>query len=84
MILRILAAEHRGSHRLFLAFSDGTRGEVDVRPLLDDGPVFGPLRDPEFFGRAELDAVCGTVTWPNGADFAPESLRALVEEPAAV
>ncbi len=84
MILRILAAEHIGQHRLHLSFSDGTRGEVDVNPLLDDGPVFGPLRDPEFFGRAELDPVCGTMTWPNGADFAPEALRALVEEPAAV
>ncbi len=84
MILRILTVEHRGPHRLFLAFNDGTRGEVDVRPLFDDGPVFGPLRAPEFFGRAELDPVCSTVTWPNGADFAPEALRALVEEPAAV
>ncbi len=84
MILRILSAEVCGPHRLHLAFSDGTAGEVDVLPMLDGGPVFGPLRDPGYFGRAEVDPVCGTVVWPNGADFAPEALRALVEEPAAV
>lgn len=84
MILRILSAEVVGPHRLLLAFTDGTRGEVDVYPLLDDGSVFGPLREAEFFERAELDPVSGTVTWPNGADFAPEALRAAVEVPAGV
>ena len=78
MILRILAAEVCGPHRLLLSFDDGTRAAVDVRPLLDDGPVFGPLLDREYFGRVTLDPVCGTVVWPNGADLAPEALRALV------
>lgn len=82
MILRILAAEVCGAHRLLLSFSDGTRAEVDVRPLLDAGPVFGPLRDREYFARVTLDPVCGTVVWPNGADLAPEALRALVGEAA--
>ena len=80
MILRILAAEVCGPRHLRLAFTDGTRAEVDVGPLLDDGPVFGPLSDPGYFGRMSLDPVCGTVVWPNGADFAPEALRALVPE----
>jgi hypothetical protein len=59
-----------------LAFNDGTSKTVDVGPLLT-GPVFEPLRDPAYFARAELDRVCGTVTWPNGADFAPEALHEL-------
>ena len=46
---------------------------VDVTPLLQ-GPVFEPLHDPDFFYRVQLDPVCGTVVWPNGADFAPEYL----------
>ena len=83
MILHILAAEVCGPHRLWLSFSDGTQAEVDVRPLLA-GPVFESLREPAFFARAELDPVCGTVVWPNGADFAPEALRALVGAGAAV
>jgi Protein of unknown function (DUF2442) len=83
MILRILAAEVRGPHRLWLSFSDGTRAEVDIRPLLT-GPVFAPLQDPAYFARAELDPACGTVVWPNGADFAPEALHALAGAGAEV
>lgn len=83
MILRILAAEVRGPQRLGLSFSDGTQAEVDVRPLLD-GPMLEPLRDPDYFARAALDPVCGTVVWPNGADFAPEALHALAGTGVAV
>jgi hypothetical protein len=83
MILRILKAEVSGPYLLRLAFNDGTRKTVDIRPLLS-GPVFEPLRDPSYFARVELDSACGTVVWPNGADFAPEALHELapVEEPS--
>jgi hypothetical protein len=77
MILRILSAEVRGPHHLELSFSDGERAVVDVEPLLY-GSVFEPLREPDYFARAALDPVCGTVVWPNGADFAPEALHALL------
>jgi hypothetical protein len=85
MILRVVEAEVCGKHLLRLAFNDGTRKTVDVGPLLT-GPVFEPLREPAFFARAELDRMCGTVAWPNGADFAPEALHELaaVEEPTTV
>ena len=43
-----------------------------MRPLLD-GAVFEPLRDPAYFASVKLDSFCGTVVWPNGADFAPEA-----------
>jgi len=76
MILRIVEASVCGSHQLQLSFNDGTRKVVDAGVLLN-GPVFEPLRDPTFFAKVELDPVCGTVTWPNGADFAPEALYEL-------
>ena len=78
MILRIQRAEVRGPCRLWLSFNDGTRAEVDVQPLLG-GPIFESLRDPAYFAQMSLDPVCGTVVWPNGADFAPEALHAIVE-----
>ena len=76
MILRIVSADVAGPYLLKLAFSDGTRKLVDARPLLI-GPVFEPLADPMYFARVTVDPVCGTVVWPNGADFAPEALHAL-------
>ena len=76
MILHVVEAEMCGPQLLRLAFSDGTRKTVNVSSLLS-GPVFEPLRNPAYFARAELDRVCGTVVWPNGADFAPEALSEL-------
>jgi Protein of unknown function (DUF2442) len=83
-ILRIVRAEVRGPHQLWLEFNDGVRAEVDVGPLLDFGPIFEPLREADYFRGMELDPVCDTVVWPNGADFAPEALRSLVGRETSV
>jgi hypothetical protein len=84
MILRIVQAKVCGPHLLWLAFNDGAQKTVDLKPLLG-GPVFEPLSDPSYFSQVQLDPVCGTIVWPNGADFAPEALHELtaVEEPSA-
>jgi hypothetical protein len=80
-ILHIVSAEATGGYRLRVAFDNHTRKTVDLDPLLE-GPVFEPLRDPEYFAKVAVDPVCGTVVWPNGADFAPEALYELpAEEP---
>lgn len=79
MILRIRESQVCGPHSLRLTFSDGATKQVDVRPLLV-GPIFEPLRDPAYFAQATLAAACGTVIWPNGADFAPEALHELKAE----
>ncbi len=72
-ILHITSAKSVGDHRLRLRFDDGVEKEVYVRPILR-GPVFEPLKDPEYFRQFKLDTHAGTVVWPNGADFAPEAL----------
>ena len=61
------------AYTLWLRFQDGTSGEVDITPSMR-GPVFEPLRDPEFFKQVRVDPELGTVVWPNGADVAPETL----------
>jgi hypothetical protein len=78
-IIRIDAVELVGPHSLALRFNNGTSRRVNLLPELE-GPVFEPLRDPPYFSRVVLDPVAGTVSWPNGADFAPEFLRGLPEE----
>ena len=83
MILRISEAEVCGLHSLRLKFNDGAIKQVNLAPLLE-GTVFEPLRDPSYFATVTLDTICGTVVWPNGADFAPEALYELNAETAAV
>ena len=77
--VRVTAVELVGPHSLVMRFNDGTVRRVDLLPELE-GPIFKPLRDPVYFSRVVLDPVAGTVVWPNGADFAPDFLRALPEE----
>lgn len=79
MIPRVTGVELAGSHSLRLTFHDGVSKVVNLRPLLQ-GPIFEPLRDPAYFSQVLLDALAGTVVWPNGADIAPETLYALPDE----
>ena len=60
--------------QLAVTFNDGLTGIVDVFTLVNgpDAGVFEALRDPVFFARAYLD--CGAITWPNGADLAPDAM----------
>jgi hypothetical protein len=56
---------------LHLTFADGMQGDVDLRGHLW-GPVFERARTPEGFWEVYLDN--GTVSWPGGADLAPDTL----------
>ena len=80
-MLHVTAAEYRGEYRVWLSFSDGVSGEIDLRNALQ-GPAFAPLKDINELLRFQFDPEAHTIVWPNGADFAPEFLRSLV--PAAM
>ncbi len=45
---RLVDARHVRDFVLWLRFSDGTQGEVDLAGELN-GPVFEPLKDPAYF-----------------------------------
>lgn len=64
-------AVHHGV--LAITFADGLKGEVDVLERMR-GPVFEVARTPQGFAKVEVDAETGTVTWPGGADLAPDTL----------
>ena len=81
MLYRLVEARFVREFTLWLRFSDGIEGEVDLSDELD-GPIFEPLKDPEVFRSFQLHPELHTVTWPNGADFAPEFLHDQVRVPA--
>ncbi len=69
---RVVAVSAGLGHALRLLFADDTSGTVDLSARLF-GPVFEPLRDPEFFSQVRVDKY-GAICWPNGADLAPDGL----------
>jgi hypothetical protein len=78
---RLVEARHLRDFVIWLRFSDGAEGEVDLAGELE-GPVFEPLRDPSYFRLLTLNPSLHTIAWPNGADLAPEFLYERVRVPA--
>ncbi len=81
MLPKIIAAKHVQGFVIHLRFADGTEGDVDFEGELD-GEVFRPLKDAAFFKKFVLHPDLHTLTWPNGADFAPEFLYDKIQIPA--
>ncbi|CAN5810041.1 hypothetical protein BH24DEI2_BH24DEI2_15500 [soil metagenome] len=75
MFLHVDKASYIGEYRVWLEFNDGSAGEVDLSNNLE-GKIFEPLKDREFFGSFALRG--HTLSWDNGADFAPEFLQELL------
>ena len=75
VFLHVDKATYLGGYRVRLEFSDGSRGEVDLSGELGRG-VFIPLQDPVYFQSFTLSS--HTLSWANGADFAPEFLHRLM------
>lgn len=74
MLIHLKEARHVEGGQFELTFSDGRRGRIDLTEIHEQGPVFEQLRDPDFLARGSLDEESRTLTWPNGADVAPEYL----------
>lgn len=70
-------AVYVGDYKVKLWFWDGSVKIVDLQePVFKKrlGDVFVPLQDQQFFAQVRYDEELGTITWSNGADFAPEFL----------
>jgi hypothetical protein len=73
MVPQLQSAEYVGGHVIHVKFADGTEADLDLQAELW-GEVFEPLQDIEVFRRFRFDPELNTVTWPTGADLAPEFL----------
>ncbi len=63
---------------LELSFDDGTKGNINLYKHLT-GSMFEPLKNKTLFTQVIVDKELQTITWSNGADFAPEFLKAHLE-----
>lgn len=73
MIPKLESAKHVRGHTIHVRFADGVEANLDLSSELW-GEVFEPLRDPRAFLQFRIDEELNTVTWPSGADLAPEFL----------
>jgi len=73
MIPRVADARYVRDYTIHLRFTHGTEGDVDLREEVY-GEIFEPLRDRAFFQQFSIHPEFHTLTWPNGADIAPEFL----------
>ena len=73
-MIRVVEARYISGYVIWLRFSDGLAGDVDLAAELE-GEVFEPLRDQAVFRSFVLHPELHMIVWPNGADFAPEFLH---------
>jgi hypothetical protein len=78
-IPEVTAVEVCGKYSVRVTFDDGVTKQLNLESFLW-GPMFEHLLDPAEFARVTIDPDGGTIAWPNGADFAPETLYDLPDE----
>ena len=73
---RVIDAKYLHDYFIHIVFSNGKEGNIDLSPYIGQG-VFEPLSKKSYFKKLFVDG--WTISWPNGADIAPETLYELTE-----
>lgn len=71
-MIRPIEVKARGGHRLWLRYSDGSAGEVDLSHLVGIG-VFTVWDDPGRFKEVHI-APHGAIAWNDALELCPDAL----------
>jgi hypothetical protein len=72
-MIKIIEARALGSFRLYVKFSDGTEGELDLSDLAGQG-VFSAWDDSAFFERVQIGSSGRSLEWDSQIDLSADSL----------
>lgn len=70
--MKVTKAEYLKDYTIKIYFNNGNEKIVDLSNELY-GTVFEPLKNIDYFKNFSI--CCNTISWFNGADFAPEFLN---------
>jgi len=72
---KIISVKPLSGYKLWIKFSDGVEGVVNLSDLKDKG-VFKTWDDKKIFDAVYIDSESHTLAWPGGIDLCPDTLYA--------
>ena len=69
----VVEAKPKENYVLELRFRTGEVRLLDMKPYIQQGGVFGRLREEGKFREVEVQGDLGGLVWPSGADFCPNT-----------
>jgi hypothetical protein len=72
-MIKIIEARALDTYRLYVKFSDGAEGEVDLSALAGQG-VFAAWNDPAFFKRMKISSSGRSIDWGYQIDLCADSI----------
>jgi len=73
----LVKAKYVKDFQIRVQFADGSKGNTDLKNIINKGGVFSELQNPEKFKEFFIHKELKVLTWPNEIDIAPETLYAL-------
>lgn len=74
---RIIEVKPLENYKVWIKFSDGVEGVVDLSDLVGKG-IFSAWKDVNIFNAVFIDPESHTIAWPGGIDLCPDTLYAKV------